>query len=620
MYDRFLSMLNNDECMILLSITLFVIYFMNKQNLEQNECVTKMILLTLLVISSSVSKELTILLCLSYILMTYKKRKTNLENFSILRDKLDENNNQLMNNEGQVAKELVLNTNEAWNKSGIESHINPENLENPPENNFIKELERFNFKGRQAKNVGTASEVPAIMGWKDTICIADDPVILGESNNNNRCNNIPSTNEGPVIGENELAGISKCSRIFGTANSRGEIKEVNAEGRFVYQEEAFAPCAAAFGKTFTRKCKFMTEETVNGVKKKKCYKFNPSQMTGEANPGKFYTGNEEEMDRLLKTGTYPSIIEFIPIKKYKSGIDGNGNDIEMNTNEEFTHHNLQNIKYDYLTTPSGSTGARIDSTIPYTGGQITAAGDYLNNGYYYYKANPNTNNPGDIDTWLLSNPITEDKHDGMSTVPKHKLNAGFRYSYRYDYNVDNDEAIKDGNATKPEGSMIEFESDFDYRRISVFVTSDDTTFTDFFLDYLGTNFVDNVTQKMNDVPIGEAPFFDFNDGVAQLEETFHPNIKGLNYLQMIEEIRDDVYLTYKPYETEFEPGTKEHLNYTINYSKNKLEWEDKTTKNIMRSIGCNRLRDPKTQSYGWWGKDTNPDGTDISRCMYQNKN
>ena len=47
--------------------------------------------------------------------------------------------------------------------------------------------------------------------------------------------------------------------------------------------------------------------------------------------------------------------------------------------------------------------------------------------------------------------------------------------------------------------------------------------------------------------------------------------------------------------------------------------KDRTSKYIMRSIGCNRLRNPKLHSYGWWGKEINSDGEEIWKCKYENK-
>ena len=59
--------------------------------------------------------------------------------------------------------------------------------------------------------------------------------------------------------------------------------------------------------------------------------------------------------------------------------------------------------------------------------------------------------------------------------------------------------------------------------------------------------------------------------------------------------------------------------YTNNYFNQKNNWEDRTSKYIMRSIGCNRLRDPKIHSFGWWGKEINLEGEEIWKCKYENK-
>ena len=76
----------------------------------------------------------------------------------------------------------------------------------------------------------------------------------------------------------------------------------------------------------------------------------------------------------------------------------------------------------------------------------------------------------------------------------------------------------------------------------------------------------------------------------------------------LQDIREEVYFKYNPFDESYKPGTEEHMNYTNTYFNEKSRWEDRTSKYIMRSIGCNRLRDPNVHSYGWWGKEINSDG------------
>ena len=66
--------------MIILSVVLFLIYYSIKN--EKNTHLNKMIILTVIVMSSNVSKELTILLCILFIYLTFNRNK-NIENFNI---------------------------------------------------------------------------------------------------------------------------------------------------------------------------------------------------------------------------------------------------------------------------------------------------------------------------------------------------------------------------------------------------------------------------------------------------------------------------------------------------------------------------------------------------------
>ena len=51
------------------------------------------------------------------------------------------------------------------------------------------------------------------------------------------------------------------------------------------------------------------------------------------------------------------------------------------------------------------------------------------------------------------------------------------------------------------------------------------------------------------------------------------------------------------------------------YIKKKDNWEQNTTKNIMRSIGCHRLRSD-TNKIGYWGYD---DTSNVWKCLEKDK-
>ena len=51
------------------------------------------------------------------------------------------------------------------------------------------------------------------------------------------------------------------------------------------------------------------------------------------------------------------------------------------------------------------------------------------------------------------------------------------------------------------------------------------------------------------------------------------------------------------------------------WNSQKTIWENKTAKAIMRSIGCNRLRDPATDAYGYWA-EADEAANEPAKCVY----
>ncbi len=60
---------------------------------------------------------------------------------------------------------------------------------------------------------------------------------------------------------------------------------------------------------------------------------------------------------------------------------------------------------------------------------------------------------------------------------------------------------------------------------------------------------------------------------------------------------------------------QKYKNYYDEYIKKKENWEQNTTKNIMRSIGCHRLRSDPSK-IGYWGYD---DTSNIWKCLEKDK-
>ena len=47
-------------------------------------------------------------------------------------------------------------------------------------------------------------------------------------------------------------------------------------------------------------------------------------------------------------------------------------------------------------------------------------------------------------------------------------------------------------------------------------------------------------------------------------------------------------------------GSDAYVEQINNYAKDKKNWEDDTSKLIMRSIGCHRLKKEEIYDYGYW--------------------
>ena len=603
MYDRYLSMFNSQECMILLSVILFGIYLMNRNNIKANNTVTKMIFLTIIVMSSNINKQLTIMLCIVYIFLTFNKSKNNIENFNVVN-----------------GDNLVTEINPEWNKLGIQVE-NTRGSEN--EETFIKRSQRLELIGRpQQTDSNGAETISEIKGIKDTICASYDPLVnVGlfetppQPNNSNRCNgigmpqNLSNNNLTTLLAENEddLMKISKCAI---------SLQEKDENDKFIYEEDAFAPCAAAYGKFIERTCKFTADTTSSTGVTTKCYK-QPYTADNTSNSGVILNGNEDNVLAKLKSGEIPSNIDLVNLKKHTLNMSTNE---ENNTGENFSSYNLNDIKNNYLTEPTSQTGPRIDSNEPYATFTNYAGSDAVETGHFLYKTNPKiigvdtTSNNFGLDSWE-EKVISENKFIGNSNILKHKLNNGYIYKYEYEGTDSNSPTT-----THPTGKLTFFEEQFHYRRVKVFVKNQINENEEmFFLGHLGNNFVNDVNTLIGRTDVSNVPFFNISNSAVELEtELYHPVIEGINMFQIISEVRDNVYLKYNPFNDTLVPGTDEHLEYTKEYNKSKNEWENKTSKYIMRSIGCNRLKNPKEHQYGWWGKET-IEGNDVWKCMYQPK-
>lgn len=170
------------------------------------------------------------------------------------------------------------------------------------------------------------------------------------------------------------------------------------------------------------------------------------------------------------------------------------------------------------------------------------------------------------------------------------------------------------------------------------------------VDIIIRNLTDNTTLKFDDLNPNNSDIFDSNmyvykrnpDGnlvneqnevvtsVTQAVIKRHPEFQfKVEIKKPVYEIVDLYTLINKfdiPFDNEsidnsllsnnFDPDKYEkYKNYYDEYIKNKDTWEEKTTKNIMRSIGCHRLRNDKNK-IGYWGYD---ETSNIWKCLEKDK-
>lgn len=630
MYDRFLSMLNSQECMIILSVVLFLFYYSIKN--EKNASVNKMIILTIIVMSSNISKELTILLCILFIYLTFNRNKS-VENFSI-----------------ESSDNLIVNTDENWNRTGIQKYITDS------DDHFIGKLDKVFIQGQPEIKTGDAITQIKVDSIKDNVCssVRDNGFIasINPFNENNevkeRCTHNLRNDDGSLKTEQAVENITNEELELEMLKISECAKKINSDG---YDEDAFASCAAATGKYFKNKCKITNK--IDNLDY--CYPREDKDTTQKV-PNNTEEDKINVMDKMIKN-QLPSITTYLPLKKYKltESSDSNLSEVPVTMSnedfadiEEFSHNNLDLIKQTYLTESTGRTGPPVQSDIPLTGFTKDSGSGSENNGFYYYKSNAATelerNRISDVDI------VPQQKAGELSIIRQHLLNVGYRYVYQFDKS--NNLSVLAGYADWLPNNMqgkVTFDTGFDYRRIEVFIDNTDSTdptqqpsvelANKISLGYLGENFVNTLNNKIinteqipNNPNVTWLTFFSVNNSVVTMEQddspaAYHPKFMNQSMEMIVEDIREEVYIKYYPFDSSLTPGSKEHRDYTDEYFEQKNLWEDRTSKYIMRSIGCNRLRDPNLHSYGWWGRklDDNgniaisEDGKEIWQCRYQNK-
>lgn len=170
------------------------------------------------------------------------------------------------------------------------------------------------------------------------------------------------------------------------------------------------------------------------------------------------------------------------------------------------------------------------------------------------------------------------------------------------------------------------------------------------IDIIIRNLTDNTTLKLDDLKTDNSEIFDSNmfvykrdpngnlvnernetvTSVAEAVIKRHPDFQfKVEIKKPVNEIVDLYTLINKfdiPFENksidnsllsnDFDPDKyQKYKIYYDEYIKDKEKWEQNTTKNIMRSIGCHRLRSDPTK-IGYWGYD---ETSNIWKCLEKDK-
>jgi len=197
-------------------------------------------------------------------------------------------------------------------------------------------------------------------------------------------------------------------------------------------------------------------------------------------------------------------------------------------------------------------------------------------------------------------------------VPVRKLNSSFEYSYDWDDKDADEESIVLINIKNITSGEV--------KNINKIDVSEDATY---FLP--GNVKVKNTEDKFVDNE-GNSTDADGNDLTEDAAaDKMHPKFQNPVMESEVVYETEDLYSYVKPFDAGVSLGQylykpSDVITYqkaASSYSSNKLKWENKTARNIMKTIGCHRLRDPVTQQYGYWKEG---DDEEEGKCIYENIN
>jgi len=356
----------------------------------------------------------------------------------------------------------------------------------------------------------------------------------------------------PRCGPN-LVEVDKCASLY------------DGSGYPTSPAEAFKACAAAYAKREINVCQFTD---ANG----KC-------LDGEA--GSLVEKCDDPNSSLCEA---PKLAQAAPIES---------------TTGPFESISLDSIKNSYLLNIPDRTRAKVNSD-----GEIVkklGTNQKKNvNGNLIYKVVNAEGTRFDTPSVLPG---------AFLNIPVRKLNSSFEYSYDWD-DKDADESIVLINIKNITSGEV--------KNISNIDVSEEATY---FLP--GNVKIKNAEDKFVDSE-GNSTDADGNDLTEDAAaDKMHPKFQNPVMESEVVYVTEDLYSYINPFDGgvsldryTFKPSDVPTYQEAVSsYSTNKLKWENKTAKKIMRTIGCHRLRDPATQQYGYWKVEEGKEGQ--GKCAYE---
>jgi len=324
--------------------------------------------------------------------------------------------------------------------------------------------------------------------------------------------------------------------------------------------EAFKACAAAYAKREINVCQYTD---TNG----KCL---------DADGGDIVANCDDPNSSLCVA---PKLAKAVPIDS---------------TTGPFESISLDSIKNSYLLNIPDRTKPKVDSD-GNVEKKLSANQKKNSNGSLIYKVVNSEGTRFDTPSVLPG---------AFLNLPIRKLNSSYVYSYDWD-KKDDDESIVLINIKNIQTSET--------KNINNIDVSEDATY------YLpGNNKITNTDGKFVDSD-GNSTDIDGND-ISEIDaaDKLHPKFQNpVMESEVIYEM-EDLYSYVSPFDGgvnldryTFKPSAVASYQEAVNtYAENKLKWENSTSKQIMKTIGCHRLRNPTEHQYGYWNEGE-------EKCTYE---